>query len=241
MPRCNSSSSPRSSTPDVAGLVPQSACLPARLGRRQSRAGRAVAARVGPVLRALPPRHVGLQHDADQAAQLPVQPVGLAGPGAPTSFFYEGPKKGELGCAVDQCSQAVHTIGTISLWWAGLVALFVVLHQWLARRDWRGGRSRRAWSRAMASGSTGRSARSSRSTRSPSSRSSCSPSSWSSDSSCVLPSRRSARPTRQLRVVGIAAYLVVHVALFTYFYPIHAAEVIPYKEWYLRMWFPSWI
>ena len=46
---------------------------------------------------------------------------------------------------------------------------------------------------------------------------------------------------RQLRVVGIAAYLVVHVALFTYFYPIHAAEVIPYKEWYLRMWFPSWI
>ena len=31
-------------------------------------------------------------------------------------------------------------------------------------------------------------------------------------------------------MVGIAAYLVVHVVLFTYFYPIHAAEVIPTRS-----------
>ena len=160
----------------------------------------------------------------------------------PTSFFYEGPKKGELSCAVDQCSQAVHTIGTISLWWAGLVALFVVLHQWLMRRDWRAG--------AIAAGVVAGYGIWFY---------------WQKRTifafyeitfepfivlAVVLVIGLLLRPAlspecppneRQLRVVGIAAYLVVHVALFTYFYPIHAAEVIPYKEWYLRMWFPSWI
>jgi dolichyl-phosphate-mannose-protein mannosyltransferase len=29
--------------------------------------------------------------------------------------------------------------------------------------------------------------------------------------------------------------------LAAFFYPVWAAEVIPYQEWRLRMWMPSWI
>ena len=29
--------------------------------------------------------------------------------------------------------------------------------------------------------------------------------------------------------------------LFAFFYPLYTAQVIPYPQWQLRMWFPSWI
>src|SRR6476619_8063446 len=59
--------------------------------------------------------------------------------GRPTSFFYEGPKKGQDGCAVEQCSKAITSIGTVSIWWLGAIAVFVLLYYWLLRRDWRAG------------------------------------------------------------------------------------------------------
>jgi dolichyl-phosphate-mannose--protein O-mannosyl transferase len=31
------------------------------------------------------------------------------------------------------------------------------------------------------------------------------------------------------------------VGLFAFFYPLYTAQVIPYSQWQLRMWFPSWI
>ena len=34
---------------------------------------------------------------------------------------------------------------------------------------------------------------------------------------------------------------MLSVALFAFFYPIYTAQVIPYAQWQLRMWFPSWI
>ena len=57
----------------------------------------------------------------------------------PTSFFYESPTRGVDGCTVEQCSQAINPIGTISVWWLGILALLVVLWWWLVRRDWRAG------------------------------------------------------------------------------------------------------
>ena len=59
--------------------------------------------------------------------------------GRPTSFFYEGPKKGADGCLVDQCSKAITSIGTLSIWWGGTIAVFVLLFLWALRRDWRAG------------------------------------------------------------------------------------------------------
>ena len=60
--------------------------------------------------------------------------------GRPTSFFYEGPKKGADGCIVDQCSKAITSIGTVSIWWGATLAIFVLLFMWALRRDWRAGR-----------------------------------------------------------------------------------------------------
>jgi dolichyl-phosphate-mannose-protein mannosyltransferase len=57
----------------------------------------------------------------------------------PTSMYYESFTTGEHGCTAADCSAAVNPIGTISLWWVGIGALFVVLWHWLARRDWRAG------------------------------------------------------------------------------------------------------
>ncbi len=44
-----------------------------------------------------------------------------------------------------------------------------------------------------------------------------------------------------LYVWAVAGFLLLELALFAWNYPIHTAEVIPYTQWYLRMWFPSWI
>ena len=60
--------------------------------------------------------------------------------GRPTSFFYEGPKKGHDGCKVAQCSKAITSLGTPSIWWGATLALLVLLFMWALRRDWRAGR-----------------------------------------------------------------------------------------------------
>ena len=80
------------------------------------------------------------------------------------------------GCTVDQCSKAITSIGTPSIWWGGTLAVFVLLFMWALRRDWRAGailgRLRR---RLPAVVHLPGAARSTRSTRSPSCRRSCSP------------------------------------------------------------------
>jgi len=59
--------------------------------------------------------------------------------GRPTSFFYEGPTKGHDGCLVQQCSKAISSIGTPTLWWGATIAILVLLFMWALRRDWRAG------------------------------------------------------------------------------------------------------
>jgi dolichyl-phosphate-mannose--protein O-mannosyl transferase len=157
----------------------------------------------------------------------------------PTSFFYEGPKHGQSGCTVASCSKAIHSVGTISVWWLGTAALVVVLWSWLVRRDWRSG--------AIAAGIIGGYLP------------------WflyqhrtifefysiAFEPWVILavvlvlgmavggPDASPARRRRGLYVVG--GYLLLTLALFAFFYPIYTAEVIPYSQWHLRMWFPSWV
>lgn len=47
--------------------------------------------------------------------------------GRPTSFFYETPKN----CGAETCSQEVLALGTPLLWWAGTIAVAVVLGFWV--------------------------------------------------------------------------------------------------------------
>jgi dolichyl-phosphate-mannose-protein mannosyltransferase len=159
--------------------------------------------------------------------------------GRPTSFFYEGPTKGHGGCQVAQCSKAITSLGTPTIWWAATLAILVVAFQWLLRRDWRAG--------AVLSGLVG----------------GYLPwfqyqhrtiftfytvafVPWIVLTVTYVIGLALGPPTasRIRRLVGgsaVGAYLVTTVAVFFFYWPIYTAQVIPYAEWARRMWFPSWI
>ena len=159
--------------------------------------------------------------------------------GRPTSFYYEGPKLGQEGCLVAQCSKAITSIGTPTLWWGATIAIFVLLFMWALRRDWRAG--------AILAGIAGGYLP------------------WFNyqhrtifsfyevafvpfvvlavtyvlglgiGGPVVSPRRR------QIGLFAAGVFVIASVACFAFFYPIYTAQVIPYSQWQLRMWLPSWV
>ncbi len=159
--------------------------------------------------------------------------------GRPTSFFYEGPKKGEQGCTVDLCSKAITSIGTPTIWWAATLAVFVLLFMWALRRDWRAG----AILAGLMGGYVPWFALGERTI-------------YSFYAVAFVPyvvlavvyvlglaiGGPSARPVRRRIGLGLTgAFCVATVGLFAFFYPIYTAQVVPYAFWSAHMWFPSWI
>lgn len=157
----------------------------------------------------------------------------------PVLFDYESLERGEPGCEVNECSQAILALGTPLLWWGGCVALFVCVWMWLVKRDWRAG--------AILAGMVA---------------------TWvpwlffterttfAFYAAAIAPfivlavayalglliGPRDVAPTR--RMVGAAlagAFVLCTIALAAWFYPIHVDEVIPRDEWEARMWFNRWI
>jgi dolichyl-phosphate-mannose-protein mannosyltransferase len=159
--------------------------------------------------------------------------------GRPTSFFYESPKKGVDGCHVAQCSKAILSLGTPSIWWGATLALLVLLFRWALRRDWRAG----AVLAGLLAGYVP----------------------WFQYEHRTIFTFYSVAfvPWVVLAVtyvIGMAlgpplaswsrrlwggtavgVYLTGTVLLFFFYWPIYTAQVIPYAEWVRRMWFPSWI
>ncbi|MGX5714547.1 dolichyl-phosphate-mannose--protein mannosyltransferase [Arthrobacter sp. MAHUQ-56] len=159
--------------------------------------------------------------------------------GRPTSFFYESPPQGTPGCAVEKCTSAILSVGNPLVWWPAAIALVVVLFWWAGRRDWRAG----AVLAGVAAGYLP----------------------WfmypertmfyfyavSFEPFLVLAlvyclglvlGRAADPPWRRrsgLYLVGL--FLAAAVLLSAFFYPIWTAEVIPYVDWKVRMWMPSWI
>jgi dolichyl-phosphate-mannose--protein O-mannosyl transferase len=157
----------------------------------------------------------------------------------PTSFFYEGPKRGDTGCHVEQCSKAISSIGTISVWWLGTVAVFFVAYYWLVRRDWRAG--------AIAAGLLG----------------GYFP--WFLYQQrtiygfytvafepwvilavvlvlgVALGTRADSPRRRRIGLYAVGGYCLLTLAMFAFFWPIYTAQVIPLNHWQWRMWFPSWV
>ena len=159
--------------------------------------------------------------------------------GRPTSFFYEGPKQGADGCVVEQCSKAITSIGTVSIWWGATLAIFVLLFMWALHRDWRAG----AILCGIAAGYLPWFVFSGRTIYSfyevafvP----------W-VVLACVyvlglILGGRGASLTRRRVGYGVmGAFVVLTIGLFAFFHPIYVADVIPLTEWQRRMWFPSWV
>ncbi|HEX2706086.1 MAG TPA: phospholipid carrier-dependent glycosyltransferase [Candidatus Lustribacter sp.] len=159
--------------------------------------------------------------------------------GRPTSFFYEGPKRGEMGCTVDLCSKAITSVGTPVIWWAGTIGVVVLLFRWALRRDWRAG--------AILAGFLGLYV----------------PWFGLGDRTIftfyavafapfvvltvtylcglAIGPAGASRRRRRLGLGLTGSFVVASVLVFAFFYPIYTAWVVPYDFWRIHMWFPSWI
>jgi dolichyl-phosphate-mannose-protein mannosyltransferase len=157
----------------------------------------------------------------------------------PVSYFYKGFADGESGCTVDQCSQAVTALGTPAIWWAACLALPVLVYLWAGRRDWRAG----AILAGVAAGYLPWFLYQERTI-------------FSFYAVAFVPylclaitlclglvlGPRTATPTRRQWGAAVAgAYLLLVVANFAYLLPVISAQVVPYADWYSRMWWKSWI
>jgi len=159
--------------------------------------------------------------------------------GRPTSMFAEYPKLGEDGCTVDMCAKVITPIGTPTIWWLGVAAVLVVLFRWALGRDWRAG--------AILAGYAG----------------GYLPWFLVGDRTIyqfyavafvpyvvlavtyllglVAGGRDASLVRRRVGAGVVGSYLVVTVLVFAWFWPIYTAQVIPYQQWWLHMWFPSWV
>lgn len=159
--------------------------------------------------------------------------------GRPTSFFYESPKQGTPGCDFSSCTSAILSVGNPLIWWAAAVSLVVLLFWWAGRRDWRAG----AILAAVGAGYLP----------------------WFLYPErtmfffyavsfepylvlalvyclgLVLGRRTDPLWRRRSGLYGVALFVVGAVLISAFFYPVWTAEIIPYQDWRVRMWMPSWI
>jgi len=191
--------------------------------------------------------HNGLETPHGYAAG----PLGWIVQWRPTSFFYPPEVSGLTGeaaqqaCGAETCSQAVIAVGNPVIWWAGAAAILVALY-WLVRyRDWRAG----AVLSGLVAGWLPWFAYLHRTIFTfytvafvP----------WvvltlvyvlgllvgpKPDDDATAREHRARRWT--VAAVGVFVAVVVGVGLF--FYPVWAAWVIPWEQWHMRMWLPTWI
>ncbi|NDF93007.1 MAG: phospholipid carrier-dependent glycosyltransferase [Actinobacteria bacterium] len=151
--------------------------------------------------------------------------------GRPTSFFYATPKQ----CGEPSCSQEVLAMGTPMLWWLGFLSIFITLGYFIYRRELSAGlillflfANYLPW--------------------------------------IAFPERTTFyfysiafEPYLILTLIYVMSkalenqdlrgirqkYALVTIGLigltFAYFLPLYVGSVLPYQDWYGRMWFPSWI
>ena len=152
----------------------------------------------------------------------------------PVSFDYTGLERGQQGCEVDKCSQAVLALGTPLLWWGACLALAVCGWMWLARRDWRAGAILAGFLATWAPWFLfpGRTM-------------------FAFYAAAIAPfvvlavayvlglvlGPADASPARRTIGAAIAgAYVLAVLVVAAWFYPIHVDATIPFDAWLQRMW-----
>ncbi|GAB3274025.1 phospholipid carrier-dependent glycosyltransferase [Sinomonas notoginsengisoli] len=155
--------------------------------------------------------------------------------GRPVSFYYAEPSG---VCGVQHCSSAVLSVGNPLIWWAATVSLAVLVLLWAGRRDWRAG----AILGGVAAGYLP----------------------W-----FMYPDRTMfafyavsfepflilalatvlglalGRPTdpparRQAGFLAVGVFVLATLVVSAYLMPLWTGEPMPYLEWRLRLWMPSW-
>jgi dolichyl-phosphate-mannose-protein mannosyltransferase len=159
--------------------------------------------------------------------------------GRPTAFFYQGPKLGQQGCKVAQCSQAVTALGNPVIWWGATLSVAVLLFQWALRRDWRAGA-------VLAGLVAGYLPWFQYQHRTIFNFYSIAFTPWvilalTYSLGLVLGPPDAAPRRRRRGALFAGGVVLLAVAAFWFFLPIYSAEVIPQQAWSDRMWLPSWI
>jgi dolichyl-phosphate-mannose-protein mannosyltransferase len=160
----------------------------------------------------------------------------------PVSYYYPADvTAGDYGCTVASCSREVLAIGTPLLWWGAVVALVALLWLWVSRRDWRA-----AATLAMVAAAIAPWVREDLNGRTmflfyalPAVPFLCLAlalaAGWALGGRDASPARRS------VAAVGVGVFVALVVVNFAYFYPVLAAQTLPFEAWQDRMWFSSWI
>lgn len=198
--------------------------------------------------------HTGLDSGHDYASSAWTWPF----MGRPVSMHYESVDTGEiyepsqLVCSADGCSSAVVDLANPVVWWAGTIALMVVLVLWAGRRDYRYGA---ILSGVMAGWTV-----------------------WlffpdrtmfffytisyhpfvilaltavaglllgvgTSEVTATgqLRSLKERISAQQRNTVLVLCFVLLAVAVSVFFWPVWTAELVPYEQWRWRMWLQSWI
>ena len=156
----------------------------------------------------------------------------------PVSYFW-CPNSGPHPACSGGKAQEVLALGTPAIWWTSIVTLLVCLGWWLTRRDWRAG----AVLLGVVAGWLPWFAFAGR-TQFYFYAVAFVPFLVLSITLCIGLVIGPAQASAGRRALGAAvagAYLLAVLLNFAYLYPILAAKVIPYSQWFARMWFHSWI
>lgn len=154
----------------------------------------------------------------------------------PTSFFYESPKD---VCGTSNCAQEVIALGNPIIWWAGSIALIHQAWRWVGRRDWRSGAVLCAFLAGwlpwllfqertvfafysivfepfviMALVLT---------------------------FGALLGKAQAPGNRRMWGTIAVGTIVLAAIAAGWFFFPIWTGDPIPYSDWNLRMWFPTWV
>jgi dolichyl-phosphate-mannose--protein O-mannosyl transferase len=178
--------------------------------------------------------HVGLSsgHSYDSnAISWPLQT-------RPTAFFWDTVRDGSRGCPTDYCAAHVVALGNPIIWWAGALAMVHQMWRWIGRRDWRSG----AVLVGIAAG-------------------------WvpwllyldrtiftfytvvyvpflvmalAMSLGTVLGPADAPAKRRRDGAIAVGVFLLLVVAAAWWMYPVWTGELMPYDQWRLRMWLPTW-
>lgn len=179
--------------------------------------------------------HVGLNSPHSYASN----PLSWPFQSRPTSFSWETVKEVTPQCPSGNCAAEVLALGNPVIWWAGIVAMVHQLWRWAGRRDWRSG----AVLCGIAAG-------------------------WlpwllyldrtiftfytvvyapflvmalAMSLGTVIGPKDATESRRQWGAFAAGAVIVAAVIVAWWMYPIWTGVLLPYDQWQLRMWMPTWI